>query len=74
MFGIGLFELILIFLVVLLVFGPQKFPEIVRNIGKFFKEVGNNMYRMEDIINSQPPEDVKKEVKEKIFNKKKDTK
>ena len=37
--GIGGMELILIFLIVLLVFGPKKIPEVARGIGKGIREV-----------------------------------
>ena len=35
MFGVSLPELIVVFVVVLLVFGPDKLPEIARNFGKW---------------------------------------
>ena len=37
--GIGGPELLLVFLVVLLVFGPKKIPEVARGIGKGLREV-----------------------------------
>jgi sec-independent protein translocase protein TatA len=36
-FGIGLPEMVLIFLVALLIFGPKKLPEIGRSLGKTIK-------------------------------------
>lgn len=36
-FGIGLPEMVLIFLVALLIFGPKKLPEIGRSLGKTLK-------------------------------------
>lgn len=39
MFDLGLQELIIIFLVALLVFGPKKMPELGRTLGKWFAEI-----------------------------------
>ncbi len=39
MFDIGLQELIVIFIVVLLVFGPRRLPELGRTIGKGLSEL-----------------------------------
>ena len=39
MFGIGFGELILIFVVALLVVGPQKLPEMARTLARVFREV-----------------------------------
>jgi Tat protein translocase TatB subunit len=36
MFGIGLFEIILIFVVALIVLGPHRLPETARTVGKWF--------------------------------------
>jgi TatA/E family protein of Tat protein translocase len=38
MFNLGPFELVAIFVVALLVFGPDKLPEMGRQVGKAFKE------------------------------------
>ena len=38
-FDIGIPELILIFVMVLVVFGPQKIPELARELGKFVADV-----------------------------------
>lgn len=43
MFDLGLQELIIIFLVALLVFGPKKMPELGRTLGKWFAEIKNGI-------------------------------
>ena len=43
MFDLGLQELIIIFLVALLVFGPNKMPELGRTLGKWFTEIKNGI-------------------------------
>jgi sec-independent protein translocase protein TatA len=37
--GIGGWELVLIFVVALLVFGPRKIPELARGLGKGLREI-----------------------------------
>lgn len=37
MFGIGLGELIVIFLVIFILFGPRALPEIAKTLGQIFK-------------------------------------
>jgi len=39
MFDIGFQELIVIFIVILLVFGPKRLPELARNFGKTVGEI-----------------------------------
>lgn len=41
MFGIGPIELIVVFVVALLVFGPAKLPELARTLGKGLREFRN---------------------------------
>lgn len=38
MFGIGISELIVIFIIALIVIGPQKLPDIAKALGKAFAE------------------------------------
>lgn len=43
MFDIGLQELVIIFLVALLVFGPERLPEVARTMGRWFGEIGKSI-------------------------------
>lgn len=43
MFGLGFSELLLIMVVVLIVFGPEKLPEIARNLGRFSGQLRRTM-------------------------------
>lgn len=62
-FGVGLPEMILIFVVALLIFGPKKLPEIGRSVGKAIRgfqdasrEFENEFKREMDQQESRPPE------------------
>lgn len=44
MFDIGFQELIIIFIVALLVFGPEKLPEISRTLGKWVLEIRKGVH------------------------------
>lgn len=48
MFGIGAPELIIILLIVLVVFGGSKLPELSRNIGTAIKELRKGMSESTD--------------------------
>lgn len=39
MFGIGLTELIVVFVLALLIFGPRKLPEVGRTVGKWASDL-----------------------------------
>ena len=36
MFDIGMFEILLVFVIILLVVGPERFPQLIRQISRFF--------------------------------------
>ncbi len=48
--NIGATELILIFLVVLLLFGGSKIPELMRGLGRGIREFNNARHAVEDEI------------------------
>lgn len=64
--GLGAPEIILIALIVLLLFGGKKIPELMKGIGKGIKSFKEGMKGMEDEIN-QPgkPTDYKEPEREK---------
>lgn len=77
MFDIGFQELVIIFVVALLVFGPEKLPELAKTIGKWMAEIKRGVYIAKgqienelnvdyklpdaDIINNLPKDDEKKD-------------
>lgn len=58
MFDIGLPELVLVGVVVLLLFGPQKLPEIARSLGKGMQKIKKAQLEFQREMNS-----VKEEMK-----------
>lgn len=64
MFGsIGIQELILIFILALLLFGPKKIPEISKTIGKAMREFKKATQEVQRTIE----EEAEKEEKDKIY-------
>ncbi len=75
MFDIGFQELVIIFVVALLVFGPKKLPELARTMGKWMTEIKRGVYIAKsqienelnvdyklpdaDIINNLPKDEIK---------------
>lgn len=62
MFGLGAPELLLIFLVVLLLFGGAKLPELARGLGKAirsFKDESEGVKREFERAIESPPENAK---------------
>ncbi len=48
MFGLGMQELVVIFLIVFLLFGAKNLPEIAKGVGKGIKEFKNALRSMRD--------------------------
>jgi len=53
MFDIGMQELIVIFIVALLVFGPKRLPELARTIGKGVAEIKKAMYGVKEQMDAE---------------------
>lgn len=52
MFGLGMQEIIVIALIVLLLFGGKKIPELMNGLGKGVKSFKNGMKEVEDEVKS----------------------
>jgi Tat protein translocase TatB subunit len=52
-FDIGLQELILIFLVALLVFGPKKLPELAKSLGKGLGDLKRAFHDVKDQVETE---------------------
>jgi sec-independent protein translocase protein TatA len=60
-FGIGIWELLILLLVLLLVFGPKRLPEMGRQLGKGMREfkdsvTGSGKDEDDDVAELPPPE------------------
>lgn len=56
MFGIGPTELILVFLIVFLLFGAKKLPELAKGLGKAIKEFKNAAKEIETSTQMEEPQ------------------
>jgi sec-independent protein translocase protein TatA len=65
MFGLGFPELILIFVVALLIFGPKKLPDLGKSIGRAMAEFKKAQQDLQDSIQSEM-KDVEKSVEKSI--------
>ncbi len=59
MFGLGTGEIIIIILVILLLFGARKIPELARSFGKSISEFKKGTKDIKNDINSGPEEEKK---------------
>lgn len=66
-FGLGTTELLLIALVVLLLFGGKKIPELMRGLGKGVKSFKDGMEGMEEEMKKGPEKSQSSEKSEKKF-------
>jgi Tat protein translocase TatB subunit len=53
MFDIGIQELVVVFLVALLVFGPKRLPELGRSLGKFMLEIRKGVTEVKSQMESE---------------------
>lgn len=80
MFDLGMQELIVIFIVALLVFGPKKLPELGRTLGKAMAELRRSMHSVKEQMDAElheikeplsfenNPDDREINLKDKKFN------
>jgi TatA/E family protein of Tat protein translocase len=66
MFNIGMPELILVFAIALIVFGPKRLPEIGRQLGKAVQQFKKAGLDLKDALEQEPPEEIKEEVRKKL--------
>lgn len=55
--GVGMQELLFIVLIVLLLFGGKKIPELMKGLGKGVKSFKDGMNEIEEETDSKPKED-----------------
>jgi Tat protein translocase TatB subunit len=53
MFDIGMQELIVIFIIILLVFGPKRAPELGRTVGKMLAELKKSLYDVKKQVETE---------------------
>lgn len=60
MFGLGIQELVVIFLIVLLLFGAKNLPEVAKGLGKGIKEFKNAFKSVsDDVVDTKEDKDKK---------------
>ena len=55
MFGMGHWEILIIFVVILLIFGAKRIPEMAQGLGKGIREFRTAMRDVQDEIDVNPP-------------------
>ena len=61
MFGLGFHEILVIALIILLLFGGKKIPELMRGLGKGVKSFKDGMKEVSDITKDADKEEKKDE-------------
>jgi Tat protein translocase TatB subunit len=59
MFGIGFWELVIIFMVALIVLGPKRLPEVAKTLGRFYREIMGVVNEVKSSVN-EPVKDIPK--------------
>lgn len=71
MFGIGFFELVIIAVAILVVVGPKKLPEVMRQAGKFFvhiRRTTNDVRSTFDQVIREAEDEIRKKEIEELKN------
>ncbi|MFL2541576.1 MAG: twin-arginine translocase TatA/TatE family subunit [Candidatus Latescibacterota bacterium] len=55
MFGMGHWEILIIFVIILLIFGAKRIPEMAQGLGKGIREFRTAMRDVQDEIDINPP-------------------
>jgi len=66
LFGVGMQELVVILVLVLILFGPRRLPEIGRAIGKTVRQLRRVTEDFREAIEQEPPEEIRREVEKKL--------